>query len=125
MVLLLDTQIAIWSLFNGGRLSIATKREIGLADDLVFSIASVWEVSIKHGLGKLPVSPSIFRLRAEQSGWKLLGISATHCEHLTTLANHHRDPFDRMLVAQAEVENLRLLSADSALEPYGFHVLPV
>ncbi len=120
--LLLDTHTFIWAASNKPLLS---PRALGLLEDptnfLFLSIASVWEMSIKVGTGKieLPQPPEQF-VRAQQQalGFQLLPIELAHAARVATLPMHHRDPFDRLLVAQSLTENMTLLSADALLDAY-------
>lgn len=82
-----------------------------------FSAVTPWELGIKKALGKISF-PAGLTDRLEAEGFEALSISARHAEHAATLPPHHRDPFDRMLVAQAQVESLSLVTADRSLGPY-------
>lgn len=117
MTLLLDTQVAIWWLVGSRRLG-GPARKILAESACVLSAASVWEVAIKHRLGKLPVAPALFRDRMIAAGAELLLVSDTHAIETAALPRHHDDPFDRMLIAQARVEKLRAVSADKAWRDY-------
>jgi PIN domain nuclease of toxin-antitoxin system len=91
------------------------------SNELVFSIGSAWEVAIKHALGKLELKSSYqeFIDRGMKEGpITLLPISLAHLQHVGRLPHHHRDPFDRLLVAQSLVEGLPIVSADPALDAY-------
>jgi PIN domain nuclease of toxin-antitoxin system len=112
--LLLDTQVALWWLIGAKRLGAAPRRRIASSECLV-SVASVWEVAIKHGLGRLPVSPASFRDEMAQGGAIILPIEDEHAIRSGDLPTNHPDPFDRLLLATAIVERLRLLTADRAL----------
>ena len=117
MRLLLDTQVAIWWLIGSRRLGGPAQKM--LADSAcVLSVASVWEVAIKHRLGKLSVAPAQFRDHMLAAGAELLMVSDTHAIETVALPRHHDDPFDRMLIAQARVEKLRAVSADMAWQHY-------
>ena len=98
------------------------REAIRAAESRVVSAVSVWEVAIKRPLGKLAAPPN-FRQTLEDHGAELLAISARHAERVGELALHHRDPFDRLLVAQALEERLTLVSGDRALAPYGVPLL--
>ena len=117
MTLLLDTQVALWWLVGSRRLG-GPARELLAGSACVLSAASVWEVAIKHRLGKLPVGPALFRDRMIASGAEMLAISDMHAIETAALPRHHDDPFDRMLIAQARVEKLRAVSADKAWRDY-------
>jgi PIN domain nuclease of toxin-antitoxin system len=118
MRLLLDTQIYLWFLADSARLSKAAKQEIQRADDVFVSAASIWEASIKAALGKLAVDPEKLVEGILASGFTEMPILAAHGVLASTLPPHHRDPFDRMLVAQAMAEPAHLLTADSTLGQY-------
>lgn len=130
MRLLLDTQIAIWALTNPDRLSNRAVALIGDADSEVFvSAASVWEIAIKFALGKPHGAPPFSGTDAiaafEEAGYRLLSISPRHVAGVDELPALHADPFDRILIAQARFEPLRLLTADSQLAQYGDSVLEI
>ncbi|MGH7087378.1 MAG: type II toxin-antitoxin system VapC family toxin [Stellaceae bacterium] len=119
MRLLLDTQIFLWWASDSPRLSPALRDAIAADETDVFvSIASAWEIEIKRAIGKL-WAPSDFRAALEMAVFTLLPIELRHIEALVTLPLHHRDPFDRMLIAQASVEGMALASADDAFRRYG------
>ena len=117
MTLLLDTQVAIWWLVGSRRLG-GPARKLLAGSACVFSAASVWEVAIKHRLGKLSVAPALFRDRMIAASAELLMVSDTHAIETAALPRHHDDPFDRMLIAQARVEKLRAISADRTWRDY-------
>jgi PIN domain nuclease of toxin-antitoxin system len=112
--LLLDTQVALWWLTANPRLS-KTSRDLMARSPCVVSTASIWEVALKHGLGKLPVAPRRFRDEMRSAGAVVLSVSDEHVLTATELAATHRDPFDRLLLGVAEAEDLVLLTADTAL----------
>jgi PIN domain nuclease of toxin-antitoxin system len=118
MQLLIDTQIFIWAVTENENLS-AQAREIMLNASGVFvSAASIWEIAIKARLGRLEGDPNEFVAAIEQSGFRALAISADHAAMVYELPFHHRDPFDRLLIAQALSEPLRLLTTDKMLSQY-------
>lgn len=122
MRLLLDTHTFIWFVINSPRLSVVVR---GLIEDenneKLLSIASVWEMAIKHSSGKLSFSLP-FREFIEQqlsiNSMELLNINLEHTYVVATLPLHHRDPFDRLLIAQAMVDKIPILTADSAFDAY-------
>jgi PIN domain nuclease of toxin-antitoxin system len=116
--LLLDTQIVLWALAGNRRLPAEARRLIERHNAYV-SAASVWEVAIKSALGKLNADAEDVRRALEPSGFLELPVTAEHAAHVAGLPQHHRDPFDRLLVAQCQIERMVLLTADSQLEPYG------
>ena len=125
MGLLIDTQIFIWAVIDSDRLR-AKSRQIMLdAAQIFVSAASIWEIAIKSKLGKLEGDPVEFVAAIEQSGFHELAISAQHAAMVHELPLHHRDPFDRLLIAQSLCEPLRLLTADKNLSQYSELVMAV
>ena len=127
MNILLDTQIILWSISGDKRLS-KKSRSVFLdpANNLYFSMAGYWEIAIKISIGKLELVehwPKIIDREMRGNFIKLLPITKEHCNYLTELPFHHRDPFDRMLVAQTKIEQMALLSADSRLKKYEIEVI--
>ncbi len=118
MRLLVDTQVFLWWLADSRQLPGEARRALGEADEVMVSTASLWEATIKIGLGKLHADVGELIGGIEASGFRELPIRAAHVATLAGLPLHHRDPFDRMLVAQAITEPLRLLTADSTLRQY-------
>lgn len=119
MKLLLDTHAALWFLSGDERLGENAKRH--LTDDtnrVLLSAAVVWEVAVKRSLGKLVLPEEYLRLLLD-AGVQGLAVSVDHAAAVARLPWHHRDPFDRMLVAQASIEGAALVSPDEALRPYG------
>jgi PIN domain nuclease of toxin-antitoxin system len=112
--LLLDTQVALWWLTASPRLSKASRDLIGRSPCTV-SVASIWEVALKHDVGKLDVSPLRFRDEMRSAGAVILSVSDEHVLTAADLAAAHRDPFDRLLLGVAQSEDLVLLTADTAL----------
>jgi len=121
--LLLDTHAFLWFIGGEASLSVTSRRLIeGEGNRALVSIVSLWEIAIKNSLGKLPLAEPFERLIPEQlqrNGFDVLGLNVEQMSKLSALPFHHRDPFDRMLVAQCLVENLPLVSADKALDGYG------
>lgn len=118
MRLLLDTHVALWAITDSHRLTKATRILMMEANEVYVSAVSVWEIAIKRGLGKLDFDASTFAAAVRDSGFLSLPITDAHAAGVQILPMHHADPFDRLLVAQAIHEPLRLLTADSQLEPY-------
>ncbi|MGH7392532.1 MAG: type II toxin-antitoxin system VapC family toxin [Candidatus Rokuibacteriota bacterium] len=114
MRLLLDTQVALWWLTASRRLSRAS-RELIAGSLCAVSVASIWEVAIKHRLGKLPVPARRFRDEMQAAGALILPVSDEHALATADLPYAHRDPFDRLLLSVAHVDNLLLLTADAPL----------
>ena len=128
MRVLLDTQVWLWMLAAPERLSASSWALVVSTDtELVLSAASAWEIAIKHGLGKLqlPEPPAEFVPRLmTRTGVTPLPVHHRHALHVATLPPRHRDPFDRLLVAQAQLEELPVLTADSSFRLYDVEVLP-
>lgn len=127
MKLLLDTHVFLWWVNNDEALSAKARKAItSLANECTLSLASCWEMAIKSSLGKLKLTQSVERFVAEQvalNGFRLLQIDFRHAAAVESLPFHHRDPFDRMLVAQAISEKMTLVTADRALARYGVKCL--
>jgi len=126
--LLLDTQVWLWMLAAPERLSKKTRAlVVSPGNELLLSAASAWEIAIKHALGKLqlPEAPEDYipPLMA-RTGITPLPVHHRHALHVASLPAHHKDPFDRLLVAQAHLENLPILTADRAFRLYDVEVLP-
>jgi len=124
--ILLDTHVFLWAITAAPRLS-AEQREMFLDEkiDLHLSVASIWEMPIKAGLGKLPLpEPATEYLvkQVEKNRITLLPIRIAHLAELQKLPPLHRDPFDRLLVAQARAEKMRMLSADARMREYEVEV---
>jgi len=117
VILLLDTHVVLWWRADSRRLGAAARRAIARADVVWVSAVSGWEVAIKQTLGKLRLADS-FASMVEASQFTELALTLKHAEQLATLPRHHADPFDRMLVAQAQVEGATLLTHDRQLAPY-------
>jgi PIN domain nuclease of toxin-antitoxin system len=120
---LIDTHTFLWFILDDPQLSDVARIAIEENDATVFlSIASVWEIAIKHSLGKLPLPEpfsAFIPVQLQQNAITLLGISVEHTARVAILALHHRDPFDRLLIAQSLVEKIPIISADSAFDAYG------
>lgn len=114
MRLLLDTQVALWWLTASPRLS-KSSRELMVHSPCAVSVASIWEVDLKHRLGKLPIAPARFRDEMRSAGATVLSVTDQHVLTRVKGAESHRDPFDRLLLSVAEAESLVLLTADTAL----------
>lgn len=123
MRLLLDTHVLVWALADPGRLTDGTREALADGRNAVFvSAASVWEVAIKRMTGKLR-APDDLLTTLVATGFSTLPISAEHAMAAGELPLHHRDPFDRMLVAQAAIEGLQLVTDDERMARYGVAVL--
>ncbi|HEY9420719.1 MAG TPA: type II toxin-antitoxin system VapC family toxin [Thermoanaerobaculia bacterium] len=120
--LLLDTHIFLWWRSEPTRLDSKVRDSIARADLVFVSVASAWEAAIKVSLGRLEL-PDTIEAGVLASGFEKLLIAFSHAEHAARLPLHHRDPFDRMLVAQARAEGLTLVTHDRLLEPYEVEIL--
>lgn len=118
MKLLLDTHAAIWWWCAPGRLSARALNALqDPSNEVVFSAASAFEIALKHRSGRLPLPPAVvgnLERTVLEEGWRLLPISVRHAELAGGWDAEHRDPFDRLLAAQARLENLELVTADPA-----------
>ena len=108
---LLDTQVMLWWLLDDPRLG-AESRQLLATKPCLVSVASIWEVAIKHRIGKLEVSPIVFRDQSIAAGADLLPVLDSHVIETAQLPLLHQDPFDRLLIAQARVEGLMAVSSD-------------
>ena len=121
MKVLLDTRLLLWTAIRPSRLPRSARSVIDSTDnDLFFSVVSVWEVSIKRGLGRpdFLVDPAVIRRGLLENGYHELTITAHHAIAAGLLPHIHRDPFDRLLVAQASIEAITLLTADPIVARY-------
>ncbi len=118
MRILLDTHVALWALADSRQLSKAAREMMKDATEVYVSAASVWEIAIKRTLGKIDIEAGTFARAVRDSGFLSLAITDEHAAGVQALPLHHADPFDRMLVAQAIAEPLRLLTADAQIESY-------
>lgn len=122
MRLLLDTHAFLWFIMGSANLSANARALIeDQVNESFLSVASLWEMAIKMSLGKLTLSAPLDTLIPQQlslNGIELLGIQVAHAAAVSTLPFHHRDPFDRLLIAQAIVEGTPVVSADAAFDAY-------
>ena len=121
MRLLLDTHLLVWAMGEPERLPAGCAAMLeDPSNSLVFSVASLWELVIKQALGRpdFNLEPSLLRQALLSGGWQQLPIEASHVLAVSQLPPLHRDPFDRLLLAQAQVDGLLLLTADSQLSLY-------
>ena len=125
MRLLLDTHIFLWAVAGSRLLKPAARRLIEDADEVFVSAASIWEVAIKARLGKIQADPRELAAAIDASGFVELPVSAAHAAAVVKLELHHSDPFDRLLIAQALAEPLRLVTVDEVLTRYSDVVLLV
>jgi PIN domain nuclease of toxin-antitoxin system len=125
MRLLLDTHVFLWAVTDDRKLTKAARKLIVDASEVFVSSASIWEASIKAGLGKLEVDVNLLVAEIDASGFLELPVRAVHAAMVRDLPDVHRDPFDRLLVAQALSEPLRLLTSDGHLSKYTDLVITV
>ncbi|MBD2254476.1 type II toxin-antitoxin system VapC family toxin [Nostoc parmelioides] len=122
MRLLLDTHVLIWSTGNPEKLSERVKNLLlDNNNSWIVSVASVWELQIKYQIGKLNLSsslPNLIETQQRVNNLQILPIELSHIYALDSLPNHHRDPFDRIVIAQAISEKIPLLSTDTVFDAY-------
>lgn len=125
---LLDTHVWLWLLAEPERLEARLRERLAdPATDLVLSAASSWEIAIKYERGRLalPESPTTYvPSRMRRSGVSGLPVEHAHAVQVASLGDHHRDPFDRMLIAQAQVEGVPIVTVDPIFEAYDVEVVP-
>ena len=127
MRLLVDTHVLLWAIDSPEKLSVAARGAL-LAEDNAVSVstASLWEIAIKLSLGRITLDPDWFAMIEAgrvRIGARWLSVEASHCREVAVLPWHHRDPFDRLLVAQAMYEDMTLVSRDRVLADYPAPVL--
>lgn len=128
MNLLLDTHVALWAITDSPKLSPKARELIQSPKTNVWiSAASVWEIAIKHGLGRgdMPVSSLDALHYFQESGYRVLAIEAEHAAAVEDLPPHHQDPFDRILVAQALTEPMRLMTHDPMVARYSDTIIRI
>jgi PIN domain nuclease of toxin-antitoxin system len=121
--LLLDTHALLWWLADDPTLSDAARTAIANEARIFVSAATVWEIAIKQNAGRLD-APSDLEEEVERNGFEPLPITLTHAYAAGFLPKHHEDPFDRMLIAQAAIEGLKLVTRDRRFTRYGVATLP-
>ena len=122
--ILLDTHSLLWWLDNDDRLSRRAREAIqNPITQVLVSVGSLWEIAIKQQLGKLKASNLVnnFQKELDDAGFVELPISGVHAIRAAVLPINHRDPFDRLLIAQAEIEDVPIVSRDSQFDAYGVH----
>jgi len=126
-LLLLDTHAMLWYAFADDRLSTQSKKAIeNLQNEVFISVASLWEITIKHQIGKLKLGMDLdtfFQFMTQQTDFKLASLEPTHLSAYARLPLLHRDPFDRLLIAQALVLRASLVSADENFVDYNVDVI--
>lgn len=122
MRILLDTNALLWLLEDDKRLSSSARTAIESASEILVSEVSLWEISIKINIGKLTPIPGLYKT-IENLGFRRINIKDSYLAKYETLPFLHRDPFDRMLVAQALIEGTTLLTSDDILREYGVKII--
>ena len=128
MNLLLDTHVALWAITDSPRLPLSARQLIASPKNTVWvSAAAVWEIAIKHSLGRgdMPVSSADALAYFQAAGYRILAVEAEHAVAVEGLAAHHHDPFDRLMIAQALVEPMRLMSHDPMVARYSDTVIKI
>lgn len=126
MKLLLDTHTFLWSMSNGPLSTAARQAFLDIENDLYFSAASYWEISIKISIGKLQLASNWSQLidrEMQVNTVRWLPIEKTHCQELLNLPFHHGDPFDRLLISQATYEGMTVVTQDENIGRYAIPVL--
>ncbi|MYC37154.1 MAG: type II toxin-antitoxin system VapC family toxin [Chloroflexi bacterium] len=121
--LLLDTHTLLWAIEGGRKLRLSTLGAIFVNNHVYVSAASYWEIAIKAALGKLQLANDPLEF-IENSGFTELPVYFRHAVLAASLPLHHRDPFDRMLIAQAQAERLTLVTDDSHIARYDVRIMP-
>ena len=125
MKLLLDSHAFLWWLNDDPKLSAEVRQVVSDPSSIIHvSAATVWELSIKAGLGKLDLGRSDLVEQMQINDFAKLPVTARHALVAGALPRHHHDPFDRMLIAQAQVEGLTVVTRDSAFRDYGVAIVP-
>ena len=123
---LLDTHAFLWWISNDARLSARCRAIIANGgNEILFSAVSAWEIAVKAGIGRLAVPGDLETYildQVSQNRFEILPISLSHALRVSRLPNHHKDPFDRMLVAQAQVEKVTILTGDAQIARYPIRV---
>jgi PIN domain nuclease of toxin-antitoxin system len=126
--LLLDTHVALWTITDSPKLTASARNVITAPKTIIWvSVVSIWEIAIKHSLGRgdMPVSSIDATRYFRQSGYQLLPVEAEHVMALEGLPHHHHDPFDRLLIAQALTEPMRLMTRDEMIARYSDTVIKI
>ena len=127
MRVLLDTHIALWAVTGSGKLTPEAVKAILDADEVFVSAASVWEIAIKRSLdkSKMPITSAKALQAFQDAGYRVLEVKAAHAVQVEQLPRIHKDPFDRMLVAQALCEPLTLITRDAVVAQYRAAIMRV
>ncbi len=122
MKLLLDTHVVLWWLEDPSKIREEAADEIAGAEEVLVSAAVAWEIAIKRALGKL-TAPHNLEAAIDSAGFEQLAITHSHALAIESLPDHHRDPFDRLLVAQANLEVCTLVTRDDTVKKYPVQIL--
>jgi len=123
MNLILDTHVLLWWLDDNPSLPVKGRRAIANSQNLiVLSAVVIWEIRIKQALGKLSIAPTFYDV-VKNEGFEMLSITSDHAYAVGDLPMHHHDPFDRMIIAQAKLEGLTVVTHDAVFKKYGIPVL--
>ena len=123
MRLLLDSHTLFWSFWSSSRLGTQARAAIRSPNnEALVSVASIWELAMKRASGRLN-APADLIDACHRQGFALISIQPLHAEHAASLPMHHRDPFDRMLIAQAQAEGLIIVTADAQMRRYGVRTM--
>ncbi|MEQ1667779.1 MAG: type II toxin-antitoxin system VapC family toxin [Sulfuriferula sp.] len=128
MNLLIDTHVALWAITDSIRLPASARDLICSPKTTVWvSVASIWEIAIKHTLGRgdMPVSSRDAMRYFQASGYRFLSVEAEHVVAVEDLPSHHHDPFDRILIAQALIEPMRLMTHDALVARYSDTIIKI
>lgn len=120
MKYILDTNILIYSLCNPAELSSEAKRIVTTEKDLHISVVSLWEIAIKQSIGKLNISLTIPQIKrvCETRDIKIISINASEIENIKALPQIHKDPFDRLIISQTQLNNMCLVTSDTIIPQY-------
>lgn len=119
----MDSHVLLWHLQDDSRLGPRPTAVIEADDaEVMVSIAGLWEIAVKSALGKLDAPDDLPR-RVQELGFELLPIESHHAWHVRSLPHHHGDPFDRLMIAQAQLERLPIVTADGAFDDYDVEVI--
>lgn len=122
MNILLDTCVILWWMSDFSALSEYERKLIADPDNMIYvSMASLWEISIKRSIGKLHIDKAFYQKVSEDMS--ILSISIDHLKHLDQLPFHHKDPFDRMLIAQSLANNLKIMTHDQQFNQYAISLV--
>lgn len=125
MMILLDTHTILWFMSDNPILSDEMKRKIGETENIYVSIASFWEMQIKENIGKLPLKDSVAKVErlCKMKRIMVLPIEVEHIKYLSQLPMIHSDPFDRILISQAKVEDLTIITKDRNINQYDVNTM--